>query len=442
MTALHWAVYKDNMELAKTLMSAGANVSAKTRINGMTPVFMAAQNANAPMVEILLKAGADADVALTTGVTALMYAARSGSADAVRLLLEHGAQVDAKEKNFGETALIFAAANNRAAAVKVLMQHGASPSTVTKVVDVAAKIAAGRGGRGRGNNGNNGNGGNMDEERPPRIDVMGGLTPLLFAARQGHIETAKALIEAGANINEVSPGDKTSPLLMATINGHFDLAKYLLEKGADPKLASTAGATPLYTTLSIKWAPKTDYPQPETKQEHVNYLDLMHALLDRGADPNARLVKELWFTNYNFDLSRVTADGATTFWRAAQVADVAAMRLLIKAGADPFIKNNDNVSPLHVASGAGVHGNDEVTAPGGWMAGVRYLVDEVHADVNEPDKDGFTALHNAAARGDDEMILFPRTTRRQGRCRRQERTNRSRHGQWPQAAHSTVPQDD
>ena len=232
------------------------------------------------------------------------------------------------------------------------------------------------------------------------------MTPLLFAARQGHMEAAKALLEGGAKVNEVSPGDKTSPLLIASVNGKYDLAMYLLEKGADPTLASTAGATPLYTAVNVKWAPKSDYPQPDTRQQRTSYLDLMTALLDRGADPNARLKLELWYSSYNFDLSQVNAAGATPFWRASQASDVPAMKLLLERGASPFIKNSEEVSPLHVAAGAGVHGNDEITATGSWFPGVKFLVDVVHADVNEGDGKGLTALHHAAARGDNEMILF------------------------------------
>jgi ankyrin repeat protein len=301
------------------------------------------------------------------------------------------------------------------------MANGANPSIATKVLDVAAKNAAARRGApapaanpapgqpaatgGRGQRGGTG-GGNMDEERPPLIDFMGGMTPLLLASRQGHLDASQALLDGGASVNEVSTGDKTSPLLIATVNGQYDLARFLLDKGADPRLASTAGATPLYTTINVKWAPKSDYPQPDTRQQRTSHLELMTALLDRGADPNAKLKNELWYSSYNFDLSQVNAGGATAFWRAAQASDVEAMRLLVSRGADPLIKANDAVSPLHVASGAGVHGNDEVTATGSWMPGVKFLVDEIHADVNEADAKGYTALHNAAARGDNEMILF------------------------------------
>jgi ankyrin repeat protein len=236
---------------------------------------------------------------------------------------------------------------------------------------------------------------------------MGGMKAIHLAARQGFADAVEALVAGGANIDEPNSGDQTTPLLIATINGHYDLAKLLLEKGANPKLASSAGATPLYTTINVKWAPKADYPQPDAPRlQKTSYLDLMQALIAKGADVNAQLKKELWFTGYNFDLSQVNAAGATPFWRAAQAGDVPAMRVLLAAGADPKIKTTEGTSPLHVAAGAGVHGNDEVTAPGGWMAGLKYIVDELELDVNELDGQGMTAMHHAAARGDNEMILF------------------------------------
>ena len=157
------------------------------------------------------------------------------------------------------------------------------------------------------------------------VGNKGGLTPLLFAAREGNTETVKALLEAGADRStRSSAGDHTSPLLMATINGHFDLAKLLLEKGASPKLASDAGATPLYATINVQWAAKSLYPQPTAqKQQKTTYLELMEALLKAGADPNARLTKHLWYMSYNFDLLGVNTTGATPFWRAAYGTDVA-----------------------------------------------------------------------------------------------------------------------
>ncbi len=243
-------------------------------------------------------------------------------------------------------------------------------------------------------------------DRPRRVDYLGGLTPLLFAVREGHFEATRSLLDQGADINAVTPGDKSSPLLVATINGHFDLAKYLLDEGADPKLASMAGATPLYAAVNVKWAPEAGYPQPDTTQEETTYLELMQAFLDKGADVDAQLEKELWFTSYTFDLSRVDAGGATAFWRAAQVSDIDALRLLVAAGADPEIANKDDVKPIHVGTGGGVHGNDEVLAPGGWLLAVRYLVEELGADVNSKDKNGYTPIHNAASIGESELVQY------------------------------------
>jgi ankyrin repeat protein len=267
----------------------------------------------------------------------------------------------------------------------------------------------------------------------------GGLTPLLMAARQGYGDSVQALLDAGADINQPSAGDHTTPLLIATINGRFDLAKTLLAKGANPNVASENGVTPLYAALNCQWAPKALYPQPRAyEQQQITYVELMQALLDKGADPNARLNKKVWYSGYNFDLSGVDEAGATPFWRAAYASDVEAMKLLVARGADPNIATmrtpgrpptgdapravkevstlppvpvgGPAVSPLQAAAGVGYGegfaANSHRFAPTGMLAAVKYLVEELHMDVNATDQDGNTALHNAASRGDNEMILY------------------------------------
>jgi ankyrin repeat protein len=420
MTALHWAAYKDSPEMLQALLYAGANPGAALRINGMTPLFFAGQNGNPTTVDMLLRGGADVNVSLKNGATALMYAARAGNAAAVTRLLEAGAAVNARENARGETALMFAAASNRAGAVQTLLAHGADPAVTTRVIDVAARNAArgrgqdpapaavaapGQAPPGQGQRGIRG-GGNGNEERPPEVDTMGGMTALLFAARQGHAETVKTLIAGGADINGSNSGDKTTPLLIASINGHFDLATMLLEAGADPTLASTAAATPLYAVINVKWPLIAEYPQPDTRNEKTSYLDLMRQMLDRGANPNVRIRNELWYTGYASSRTQIDASGATPLWRASQASDVAAMRLLIERGADRNIRNNRGQSPLHIAAGADVHGNQERTVYGTWMPGVKYLVEELHMDVNDRDGKGLTPLHHAAGRGDNDMILY------------------------------------
>ncbi len=473
MTALHWAAMKNDAELAETLLYAGANVRAKTRLGDYTPLVLAAKNGNAGVLEPLIKAGADVNGKTSNGSTALMLAAASGSVEAVKALVEHGADVNEVEPVRGLSAAMFAAASNRADVIEFLAKHGASLKATTKIVDLnsidrssyggilfgnpapppapgqtPAQAAAGLGqsqpnpqagrnfpgGRGMGKAG-------IDRQYQLNelVSTQGGLTPLLLAARQGYMESAQAIIAAGADVNQVSAGDKTSPLLIATLNGHFDLAKYLLDHGANPNLAEDNGATPLYAVVNCEWAPKSLYPQPRAYlNQKVGYLDLMTALLDKGADPNARLKKKVWYSGYSFDLSGVDEIGATAFWRAAYASDVDAMKLLAARGADPNIPSmkgagrprtadverdvrdvattppvpvgGPGVPPLVAAAGSGYGegfaANSHRFAPGGMLAAVKYLLEELHADVNAADHEGNTALHNAAARGDVEMIQY------------------------------------
>jgi len=397
-----------------------------------------------------------------------MLAASSGSVEAVTALVELSADPNARDAANGQTALMFAAAleprrrhagtrsarRGRIALVGRRRSHQA---------DGARRRAAG--GDRVAQNAKSA----PPRKRPPRlpprpapggtgpcrragvsrpftfnelIGRQGGLTALHFAARQGAMRTVQTLVETGANVNQVSPADLASALLIATINGQFDVAGYLLEHGAQPNLASEAGMTPLYAVLNVEWAPKMFYPQPRAYlQQQTGYLDLVKALLDKGADPNARVARKIWYTQYNFDLLRVDESGATPFWRAAYASDVAAMKLLVAHGADPGIRTAKPAQNDRFRQGGTRSGDDSrdhsgcsdpdcrPRHPAAPRDGGRRLRRRLrrkrpplradrhagcgqvprrglHADVNARDADGNTALHNAAARGDNEMIEY------------------------------------
>jgi uncharacterized protein len=238
---------------------------------------------------------------------------------------------------------------------------------------------------------------------------MGGMTPLLFAARQGNIPAATALLAGGANINEVSGSEHTTPLVLAIMNGHYDLAKMLVEHGADVNLANDLGVSPLWATEDVQYAPIEWSPEPLVSQEKTNYLSLMKLLLAHGENPNARIKQEPWErtqaenTQWNPGINNPA--GATAFFRAAQAWDVPAMKLLKDNGADPAIPTDVGTTPLMAATGLGWAAMYTTTAAPTTMEAVQYCM-SLGADVNAQDKLGYTALHAAAFMGDLKIINY------------------------------------
>ena len=470
MTALHWAAAEGDAALAAALVGAGASTAAGTRVGHHTPLHIAAKEGRAPIVRLLVDAKADVNALTTTGAAPLHFAASSGNREAVAILLAAGADPNAREPEWGQTPLMFAAGAGRTDVVRELMAHGADASLTGKVVDIgernrldsaesrarnariaaiqkqlaAAKAAAAAPGaapaaarRPRGGD----DAGNEPEPLgyAELVGAQGGLAAIHLAAREGFAATVFALLDEGADIDQPSASDHTTPLLIATINGDFDLAMQLVARGADVTIASDAGGTPLYGVLNMQWAPKARHPQPaKYMQQTTGYLELATTLLDAGADPNARLKKSLWYTTYNRDLLGVDRTGATPFWLAAYTLDIPAMKLLLRYGADPSIGtskvperyeeggpdptgpdrsglppdpwNGPAVAPIHAASGVGYGlgfaGNTHRHVPDGWVPAVKFLVEEFGADVNARDHNGYTPLHHAAARGDDELIKY------------------------------------
>jgi ankyrin repeat protein len=380
-TALHWAARSEDAELTAMLIKAGANVKAANRF-GMTPLAVACTSGNAAIIEQLLQAGEDANAVFTQGGdTALMTAARAGKVDAIRVLLNHGADVN-KANARGQTPLMWAVADKNAAAAKLLIEKGANVNAHTNPLPPPGKLDL-----------------IFSAPAPP-----GGMTALLFAVRQNDMESVKVLLAGGADLKQTA-ADGTTPLLIAIINAHRTLAKYLLDQGADPNMADDKGRTPLYAAIDMRNLEWSTRPAPPEKDPFSD-LDLIQALLEKGANVNAKLTKKLPLRGQpSFDGRWANQAGATPFWRAAQSDDVTVMRLLLKYGANPLEPSADKTTPLMVAAGVGwsdgqSHGS-QAEAP----EAIQICLD-AGADINAVNDDGYTALHGASFRGANEVVQF------------------------------------
>ena len=382
-TALHWAVHWNDVETVRLLLRGGADPNAANRF-GASPLSRAAATGNAAMIAALLEAGADAKALSTPdGETVLMTAARTGNADAVRMLLDRGADVNARERYKGQTALMWAAAERHPAVVSLLLQRGADWRVRS-----------------------------FDRQtKPPKLSAAssispiprGGFTALAFAAREGHIDTVKALLDGGVDIN-YGDVDNTTGLVVAIMNKQYTLAKYLIDRGADPNIVDAGGRTALYAIVDMRnedWSTLPNRPL----EDPLPSLEVVKAVLARSTSIDTPLTRPLPGRS-GMDAGDTTLNaGTTALMRAARAGDAEVMRLLLEKGANPKAVTRDGNNALLLAAGAGYRDKNTRGSETGALEAVKVAMG-AGLELSGTNNRGENALHGAANRGADTIIQF------------------------------------
>ena len=385
-TALHWAVYNDQPELVAALIEAGADVET-TNNYGASPLGEAAITGNPAVIEMLLAAGADPNASSPEGQTALMVLARTENTEASKILLEHGADPDLREGWKMQSALMWAAARSRPQMIRLLTSYGAQTDARALINDWKRQTTV-----------------------FPRSKYLpvGGLTPMLFAAREGCLECMEALVEAGADINLPDP-DEITPLLMAILNARFDVAKFLIEQDADINKWDRWGRAPLYSAIDYKTLPTGGRPDRQST-DNTSPARLISLLLEKGANPNAQLKLLPPHRNVVDDrgLDLTLTTGATPLMRAARAGDTESVALLLEHGARTDIRQLERMTALMVAAGLRQYSIDtrgKYVTEQDAVASTRLIL-EAGTDINAEEQFGQTALHGAAFRGWNDMVLL------------------------------------
>jgi ankyrin repeat protein len=366
-TALHWAVYQDNIDLVARLLVAGADAEAMSRL-GATPLYLAAVNGNAEIIALLLAAGADANArVLSSNETPLMFAARSGSTAAVQALLDAGADPEAKDDYRGATALLFAAEQNHADVVQLLAEAGVNLNARTNTV--------------------------INEGRRGPSAPTGGLTAMMLAAREGGFETVKVLVEQGALLNKQSAEGHTA-LLAAIQNANVDIAKLLIEQGADVNLSTDRGWNPLYMAVKMRSLEKGTMPNPVVDLKGM--YEIIEQMLAKGANVNARLLADTEVHN-SIRSTWLAETGGTAFLRASLCGDLDVMKLLLSYGADPLIATTDGTTALMALAGVGyTKGFMKDVGPVEVSLEAMQILIDAGIDINAKNTDEVSAIHGAA----------------------------------------------
>jgi len=433
-TPLWLASVNGDADIVAALLNAGADANEKLPL-GRTPLMEASRTGKVEAMKVLLDHGAEVNAKENLrGTTALMWAADEGHAAAIQLLIQRGADIKATSslvergrgpalgksndprKAVAAQGAALAAGNALDLADLAALRgdpNGLSGGTGTgggrgrgPAAPGAAAPAGGRGGRGAavGAAGDD----QVDEAAvaagvirrgPAAPKDGGGLTPLVYAVRSDDLDSVKAPLTAGADVNQTT-GYGWSPLLVATQNRYYKLGAYLIEHGADVNLANKGAWTPLYLATDNRNIESGDYPVRKADMDHLDYIKL---LLDKGANVNARM-KDSTETRTVFTNQWLDENGATAFLRASQSGDVVLMKLLLAHGADPKIDTAFHVTALQVAAGIGwVEGITYEWSPESTLEAVKMLVD-LGLDVNAQADTGRTALHGAAHKGRSDVV--------------------------------------